>query len=73
MADKRPPTAHADVRRQLLGYRRLADARLAHDHQQRPPPGQRGIERPLQLLQLLLAAHERAPVDRVRLLCLRRL
>jgi len=44
VADQRLPTAHADVCRQLICDRRLADARLAHNHQQRSLPGQRFIE-----------------------------
>jgi hypothetical protein len=52
---------------QLLGSARLADARLAHEHDEPPAPGKRVIERRGELRDLALAASEKVRAVRSRL------
>ena len=60
VADQRLAAAQGDVGGELLAERRLADARLADDHDQPALAGERGVEGLLQLLELRLAADEGA-------------
>ncbi len=66
MSDKRPAALRRDVRGELLGQGCLADAGLAHHHEQRPIAGGRCIEGLLCLSQLRVPTDEGATVERAR-------